>query len=106
MSEADLMRRIQIAVCNTGARVMRNNVGAFKDHKGQWVHFGLHKGSSDLIGWTRDGKFLALEVKMPTGKPTPEQINFIEQVRKAGGIAGIVRSVDEALALLTPQGNA
>ena len=40
--------------------------------------------------------FTALEVKTPKGKPTPEQIAFIDCVRKFGGISGIVKSVDDA----------
>jgi hypothetical protein len=66
--------------------------------------FGLCPGSSDLIGWfVFQGRaiFLALEVKTPKGKPTEEQINFIQQVRKAGGIAGVVRSVEDVEALLS-----
>lgn len=62
------------------------------------VSFGLFKGSSDFIGWlTIDGKaiFMALEVKDDIGKPSPEQLNFIAQVKAAGGIAGVVRSVQD-----------
>ena len=74
------------------------------------LHAGLCVGSSDLIGWiptiiTQEmiGKqvsvFAAVEVKDGT-KPTPEQLNFIEQVKKSGGIAGIAHSVEEFEALL------
>ncbi len=67
------------------------------------VDFGLTKGSSDLIGWvSRDGigKFLALEIKAAHGKPTEDQLNFIEQVKAGGGVAGVVRSVADVEALL------
>jgi hypothetical protein len=46
--------------------------------------------------------FLALEVKTATGPIMPEQKTFIENVRKAGGLAGVVRSVDEAVAVCNP----
>ena len=49
------------------------------------------------------GRFLALEVKSPTGRVRPEQIAFIEMVTRLGGIAGVVRSVPEALALVDQQ---
>jgi hypothetical protein len=39
--------------------------------------------------------FTALEVKNLSGKSTKEQINFIKQVRKSGGIGDILRWVDE-----------
>jgi hypothetical protein len=46
--------------------------------------------------------FAAIEVKTPTGRPTEEQINFIGRVNKAGGIAGIARSPEDAIEILKP----
>lgn len=55
------------------------------------------KGYSDLTGWRRsDGKFVAIEVKTSKGRPSKEQKHFIEQVKQAGGLAGIARSVEQA----------
>lgn len=68
------------------------------------LHAGLHVGSGDLLGWTiRDARalFTSLEVKTLTGRPTADQINWRDQVLKSGGIAGIVRSVEEAVALIS-----
>jgi hypothetical protein len=63
--------------------------------------FGLCVGSADIIGIHKPtGRFLAFEVKTAKGKPTKEQLNFIEQVRAANGVAGIVRSVEDALRLI------
>ena len=92
-------------------RLFRNNVGTLRDKDGRYVQYGLCAGSADLIGWvTRPvwresvqgtvAVFLAIEVKSKTGRVTPEQENFLRVVREAGGIAGCVRSVDEALALV------
>lgn len=75
------------------------------------LHSGLCEGSSDLIGWTTReitpdmvGKkvavFTAVEIKTLTGRASPEQLNFIERVRQAGGIAGIARSPKEAQNLI------
>lgn len=72
---------------------------------------GLCKGGSDIIGITpvtitpdmvgeTIGVFTAQEVKTEKGRPTKEQMRFIEAVRNAGGIAGIARSVDDALQLI------
>lgn len=83
-------------------RVFRNSVGLARDPRsGAKVRFGLCVGSSDLIGLCR-GRFLALEVKTATGRPTPEQLAFIAMVRAQGGIAGVVRSVADALLLVAP----
>lgn len=76
------------------------------------IHYGLFKGSSDLIGWkitpiTEDmigrniAVFVALEVKRPDRSHTSdEQHRFIDAIKGSGGIAGIVKStkdVDELL---------
>ena len=65
------------------------------------IHAGLFKGSADLIGIVAPtGRFLSLEIKSATGRPRPEQIVWRDNILRFGGIAGIVRSVDEALVLL------
>ena len=75
------------------------------------IQAGLCKGGSDIIGIrptviTQDmvgqtvGVFLADEVKTKTGRATKEQLRFIEAVNSAGGIAGVARSVDDALLLI------
>lgn len=67
--------------------------------KGQWVSYGLCKGSSDLIGILKpSGRFFALELKNSKGKTTEEQELFIKLVNRMGGYAGVARTVDEALA--------
>lgn len=65
------------------------------------VRFGLCPGSADLIG-IYDGRFVAMEVKLPGEKPRPDQVAFLEHVRSKGGIAGVVTSVQDALDLLRP----
>jgi hypothetical protein len=62
------------------------------------------EGVSDLLGWTtinessvaRIAVFTAIEAKIGIRKATPEQRAFIEVVRRAGGRAGIARSVEDA----------
>jgi len=114
MTEGDLMRAIMLAVSERGARVFRNNVaqgwvgeliwknnfGTIKLRNARPLHAGLCNGSSDLVGWTKDGRMLAIEVKTRTGRVTEEQETFLMSVRDAGGIAGVARSVEEALRLL------
>jgi hypothetical protein len=99
MNETPLMREIRLAA-PAHVRLFRNNVGAFEWDLGKWLHYGLCKGSSDLIGWTQqDGKaiFTAVETKGKRGRLTQDQENFLYQVEAAGGIAIVARSVDEAL---------
>ena len=74
-----------------------------------FLQFGLRfsdsGGESDLIGWRpllirREAvppeglliaQFCAAELKTPNVRTTKEQINFVEQVRKAGGHGVFVR---------------
>lgn len=111
--ETAIQNRIRLALSEAGCLIFRNEVGTFWAgkvlHKSQGqvtlgnsrpIPCGLCVGSSDLIGLMPDGRFLAVEVKTPTGKPTKEQLNFIEHVRRSGGVAGIARSPEEALELI------
>ena len=95
-TEANIQKEIMLALSQAGCTVWRNNTGAFKDGD-RFIKYGLCKGSSDLIGIAPNGRFLAVEVKTAKGKPTKEQINFIEQVRMKGGIAFVARSAEEAV---------
>ena len=114
-SEQSIQQHIRIA-CSTGAtRLFRNNTGTLKDQHGRPVQFGLCKGSADLIGYrtitiTPDmlgqqvAVFLSIEVKTPTGRIRPEQQAWMDTVQAAGGIAGVARSVEDALRIMTAQG--
>ena len=111
--ETKLQNRILLALSDEGCTVWRNETA------GVWLGKVIHKasdqvtltnarmftaglcvGSSDIIGIAPGGRFLAIEVKTETGRPTQGQRRFIEAVRRAGGIAGIARSVEDALELI------
>lgn len=86
--------RINTADC---AVLFRANVGMLFTADGRPIRTGLPKGFSDLFGHRRsDGRAVYLEVKTPRGRIRPEQQMFIENIKKTGAIAGIVRSVEEA----------
>lgn len=123
MNEGDLRKLTLLSLPRT-SRMFRNNTGMawqgtqlqappgrviLKDARP--VHYGLVVGGSDLIGWnsitiTPDmvGKkvavFTAVELKAGRTSTSKDQINFIQQVRDAGGIAGIARTPEEAKSLL------
>lgn len=52
-------------------------------------------GIPDLLGCV-SGLFFALEVKMPKGKVSDIQIKTIRKIKKAGGHATVVTTVEEA----------
>ena len=108
--ELAVQNHIRLALGRGHTRLWRNNTGALKDPSGRLVRYGLCAGSSDLIGFTtvtitpdmvgqQLAVFTAIEVK-DRGRPTPEQLRFIDAVRAAGGRAGVARSVDEATAIV------
>lgn len=95
-TEADIQDAIRLAATKMGARLHRNNCGVLQDARGQYVRYGVGgNGGSDLIGWDKTGRFVAIEVKRPGKHPTPEQAAFIAAVIAAGGIAGVAHSVEE-----------
>jgi hypothetical protein len=98
VSEAATQDAIRLAAHSLGIVVWRNNVGLASDGHRK-IRFGLAVGSSDLIGLlVPEGRFVALEVKSATGRATPEQERFLDLVRRSGGFAAVVRTVDEARA--------
>jgi hypothetical protein len=96
-SERNVQSQIMLALSQAGCLVWRNNAGALPDKNGRLVRYGLCNGSSDIIGLTPCGKFLAIEVKSAKGRVTEAQERFIFVVRSKGGRAGVARSVKEAL---------
>ena len=121
--ETTLQQQIRLALgTHPDTRLFRNQVGSLPDPRtGRLVTFGLARGSADLIGWrtvvvTQDmvgqqlAVFTSIEVKTPTGRIRPEQQAWLGVVQGAGGMAGIARSVQDALritesALVFPQRN-
>lgn len=122
MNETNLMRSIMFAISKPGTRIFRNNTamawtgsqvirnrdGSVTIKNARPLHAGLCKGSSDLIGWkateitpemvgSKVAIFTAVEVKGQKTKITPEQTNFIDRVKIDGGLAGIARTVEDAL---------
>jgi hypothetical protein len=110
MKEANLMRRLMLAI-GQRATVWRNNIGTARYPDGATVRYGVaHPGGSDLIGLRsvtvtpdmvgqRLAQFVAIEVKTPEGRLTPDQERFLAFVRDAGGIALVARSEADLSAL-------
>jgi hypothetical protein len=76
------------------AWVGRINSGAARNENGQFLRFHTIPGCSDIIGQMRSGHFLAIEVKRPGEKPTPEQMIFLDMVLQHSGCAGWCDSVE------------
>lgn len=82
-------------------RVWRNNTGSVqKEYKGKkrFIRFG-EPGISDILGIAPDGsgRFMAIETKAATGKLSEDQQAFLDNVTQEGGIAIVVRSLDDLI---------
>ena len=77
---ADYLRYKKFIVIN------HRNVGIKKEN-GSYIPLPAgEKGISDIIGCSPRGTFVAIEVKKKGGRPSPDQLIFLERVRQSGGI--------------------
>lgn len=101
--------RNQVGVGFCGRVVATPEPGTFVLKNAQRVSMGLAVGSGDLLGWQslvitpsmvgmRIARFLSVEVKAQSGRPSPEQLNWLQRVQEAGGCAMVARSAEECLA--------
>lgn len=66
-----------------------------------WADCGLCTGALDLIGWSPDGRFVAIDAKIGDDKPRKEQQDFADAVIRNGGIAGFAWSVKDFVDIIT-----
>lgn len=96
MREQQLVTIIKNLLNCKGHFVWRNNSGVtraiYKGKTRMW-RSGV-RGASDIIGISRDGKFIAIECKVKPNKATELQKEFLREVKSRGGIAGVVYKVD------------
>lgn len=98
--EGDIMRLILIELSAAGHFVERIQSGLLYTKDARPVRIGF-PGRADLSGARAgDGRAFFMEVKNANGQATKEQKQFIAAMQKRGLIAGVVRSVDDALNLL------
>lgn len=101
MTEHEIQSAIRLKLSEMGYCVFRINVGKFKLADGRWFETGAPKGYSDLTA-IKDGKVYFIEVKTETGKLSKEQANFLEVMcNRYGCVTGVVRSVDDAVKLVS-----
>ena len=129
MKEENISRAIMLALSKVRCTIFRNHSGmgwygkTKKTTSGGIIidnpvplKAGLTKGSSDLIGWmsvdvtpemvgSRLAVFTAIEVKTATGRASPEQINFINKLKEAGGFAGFATNEQEAIHIINQAQN-
>ncbi|MBO5968989.1 MAG: VRR-NUC domain-containing protein [Clostridia bacterium] len=125
MTEADVQNSIRLKLSELGYYTERINVGSgylvpkelmdkikrlcpqLKAELDRISYFstGAVKGRSDISA-IKDGKIAFLEIKNEKGRPTAEQLKFIEVMQTRYGCrAGVARSVSDALAIVEGANN-
>lgn len=69
---------------------------------GRWFDTGLPVGFCDLFGFRKsDGRIFFIEVKNEKGRLRDVQRHFINVMQDNGAIAGVARSPEEAIEIVT-----
>lgn len=90
MKESDIVRAI--------LRYLKTvqNCFCWKEHGGMYGTAGV----PDIIACI-NGRFYGFEVKTEDGKPTKLQLATIRKINDSGGVALVVRTVDEVKAVIS-----
>ena len=110
MSESVVQSEVRLAAGSLpNVRVFRNQVGfGTVGNPPRPVTMGLFPGSGDLIGWTSYtvkpedvgrtvAVFTSIEVKAGKNTAQPNQINWMNQILSAGGIAFVTNNSENAV---------
>lgn len=98
-------RVVWIARINSGGKLIREGGGRrFIRFYQSWLPGALpaSKGVADILVMLPGGRLMALEVKQPGEKPTPEQRRFLAAVEAGGGLAAVVYGWEDVRTLLEP----
>lgn len=87
----------------TAETILKQQVKAYLNIRGilWWWNLagiGVYPGLSD-ISCLHNGKFYALELKAPKGKPSPKQEEYLQRVNESGGVGRVIRSLEEVMQL-------
>ena len=79
--------------------VFKHHSTGFTVRKGKTVAFKYgEKGVADIIACSPRGTFVAIEVKKPGSKPSPEQTEFLERIIQTEmGISILAHSLDDVI---------
>ena len=96
MTESQLRDQICDYLRKKGMLIFRDNQQTGRHFRG--VNFRESKGRADILGCIKPtGRFLAIEVKVKGNVPSPEQVQFLDDVARAGGIAFLAYSLNDVM---------
>jgi len=91
MSERNLYQQIIDYLTLRGCYVWRNSTGA----RGRY-RFGK-KGAADILGVDPRGRAIAIECKLKDGRLSQEQIEFLSEHRRRGGLSIVACDLDDVI---------
>jgi hypothetical protein len=129
VSEQIIIKQIMLACARGACRLFRINAGVAWSGKvirrtattitleNPRPFRGAPVGWPDLCGWktvevtqemvgTKIAVFVGIEVKSPSGRVMSHQQNFVDVIRAAGAISGVVRSPEQASRVIQGDDNA
>ncbi|MFA4972808.1 MAG: hypothetical protein WC683_09360 [bacterium] len=100
MTETEISRTVldvlRLAFPPPGAWWHRNNTGKVKRKGGCFVVYGLGNGGPDIVGCV-DGRWVAVEVKVPGKWQEPDQQAWQVQHELSGGVYVLAHDAREAI---------
>lgn len=96
LSHSNLIKLVLIELSHARvATAWRVETGVAKSmDNSRVITFGL-KGCSDILGITKTGKMICVEIKIGSDKLRPEQIAFKEMIERNNGHHYVIRNEDE-----------
>lgn len=101
MKETQLVKQIKDYLNYQGHMVDRTNSGVIRltsesNGRGRMIRLA-RAGTADITGCSKSGRFLAVECKVGKNKTTDLQNQYLEEVKRRGGIAVIAYSLDDVI---------
>lgn len=122
MTETEVKNQIMLKLSRRNCKIFNRPTGKFyTKHGNQYTPVKINvKGASDLQGHRPDGRCFYIECKTPaeyialmsrirrgkTNQHDDDQINFLEQMRKSGALAGFAGSVEDAVKIVEDKSQA
>jgi hypothetical protein len=97
-SEKEVVNSIIHYLIGKGHLVWRVNAGMSEKTSTKGKRYMIRlapKGTSDIIGVAKDGRFIAVECKYGSNKTSMFQDMFLEDVRKRGGYAVVAYGIED-----------
>lgn len=96
--ETKIQNEIMLELSKYGIPI-RQQSGIFYTEYGSRIKIGIN-GMSDILFFKNDGTPYWIEVKTTKGRPSKDQLNFLKIMKENNVNGGIVRSVEDAIALI------